>query len=647
MRTTHYSDGREIGEGGNNTSTTTKYWYYPNNQESNADTYGLLYNWTAVMDGAQASSLNPSNRQGVCPNGWHVPSSNEWWQLIAYVHTQEQYYCNGNGTNYAKALASTTGWNNSQEECTIGNAPSNNNASGFSAMPAGYHNSLFGQHAFLSCSDTMYNDMNLAFRLDYNSGTSAWYYNTFDYAFSVRCVKDISNDQAQAVAPTLYLDNVEQNDSTREVTVTFTIYNSGSSSVTTKGVCWKQGAGQEPTTSDLYTSNCVSLGNNQYQTTIMVTPGSTYTVRAFAANSAGYSYSNAVEVTLQEVPLSVESSGYEDLGRSTNTYKFKLQGKVSCNGSSNITKYGFVYSMVGYNDNPTLDGQNCHSIFATTSSSASPFGDFAITTTALNLQTIYFVRAFATNSTETAYGDIMVIAPVLCVNYTVSDYNGNAYHTEWIGNQCWMKENLRCIYRSENGPNDFIANGGGWPSSTATLTSTTTPYWYNPYDQDFAVQSDAYGKLYNWAATINRDTVNPEGARGLCPNGWHVPSIAEWTQLFDYLRGSQSEYSCGNNSENIAKALSSEQFWRSSTNPCAVGNDPSSNNATGFSAVPAGLYAPNTQRVANVNEFATFWTSSQTDNNNAIRISISYADATVSYQSMNKAVGYSVRCVRD
>ena len=210
-----------------------------------------------------------------------------------------------------------------------------------------------------------------------------------------------------------------------------------------------------------------------------------------------------------------------------------------------------------------------------------------------------------------------------------------------------MKENLRGIYRSENGSSDFIANGGGWPNSASTLSSNTTPYWYNPYNESISVQSNDYGHLYNWAAVINRDTDNPEGARGLCPNGWHVPTFSEWTQLLDYLSGYEYEYSCDNTSANIAKALSSRNYWSSSTNPCAVGNNPSSNNVTGFSAVPAGLFAPNTQRVANVNEFAIFWTSTQTDNNNAIRISISYADATVNHQSSNKAVGASVRCVRD
>ena len=276
LKTTHYSDGHEISEGGSNSSTTTRYWYYPNGQESNKGTYGLLYNWPAVMRGEEPSSSNPSHVQGICPSGWHVPSSNEWWQLISYLRCDEQYLCGQTTPNYAKALASQTGWDNATEPCMIGYNPGGNNTTGFSAYPAGYRGGCFGQHAFFACSDTMNSNMSLAFRLDYNSPTLAWYYNSFDYAYSVRCVKDISSDQA--VTPTLYLDGTEHHDSTRQVTVKFTLYNSGSSSVTNKGICWKQGTGQEPTTSDLYTTNCESLGNNQYQTTIRITPGITYTV---------------------------------------------------------------------------------------------------------------------------------------------------------------------------------------------------------------------------------------------------------------------------------------------------------------------------------------------------------------------------------
>jgi hypothetical protein len=50
--------------------------------------YGVLYNWPAAMAGSSSSNSNPSGVQGVCPPGWHMPSDNEWTQLVDYVISQ-------------------------------------------------------------------------------------------------------------------------------------------------------------------------------------------------------------------------------------------------------------------------------------------------------------------------------------------------------------------------------------------------------------------------------------------------------------------------------------------------------------------------------------------------------------------------------
>src|SRR5690554_6870297 len=50
--------------------------------QSNYTTYGVLYNWYAAMNGAESSMANPSGVQGVCPDGWHLPSDDEWHELI-------------------------------------------------------------------------------------------------------------------------------------------------------------------------------------------------------------------------------------------------------------------------------------------------------------------------------------------------------------------------------------------------------------------------------------------------------------------------------------------------------------------------------------------------------------------------------------
>lgn len=192
------------------------------------------------------------------------------------------------------------------------------------------------------------------------------------------------------------------------------------------------------------------------------------------------------------------------------------------------------------------------------------------------------MRAYATNSQGTAYGNELIFTTVAVDGQpcpgtaTVTDIDNNTYNTVQIGLQCWLKENLRTS-RYANGMS--IALG--------SCTSTTTAYRYYPDNNSSNVPS--YGYLYNWKAVMGNSSsswTNPSGVQGICPTGWHVPSDAEWTQLTNYV-SSQSQYVCGSNIK-IAKALASTTGWNSSTNTCAVGNNPSSNNVTGFSAFPVG-----------------------------------------------------------
>ena len=77
---------------------------------------------------------------------------------------------------------------------------------------------------------------------------------------------------------------------------------------------------------------------------------------------------------------------------------------------------------------------------------------------------------------------------------------------------------------------------------------------------------------------------------GVCPSGWHLPSEAEVNTLKSYL-SSQSGYLCSSSTNNIAKSLASKAGWTEDATACAVGNNQSTNNATGFNAYPAGVYS--------------------------------------------------------
>ena len=204
LRTRKYADSSSITYGDDDQSNSEPYYYFPDNNESNVLTYGLLYNWTAAMKNGNSSLLNPSGVQGVCPEGWHLPSRAEWNQLSNYVSLQPAYYCNENPDYIAKAFASTSGWLEDDGLCAVGNNLSANNATGLTILPAGYLydyglHLYFGYFAALwsaterSGTDGYCSSLQLS-----DSGLNEYYPGagnnihiiSKEYGFSVRCVRN-------------------------------------------------------------------------------------------------------------------------------------------------------------------------------------------------------------------------------------------------------------------------------------------------------------------------------------------------------------------------------------------------------------------------------------------------------------------------
>lgn len=96
--------------------------------------YGRLYAWDVMMNGASSSNSIPSNVQGICPRGWHVPSDEEW-EILEIAIGIDSTSANGTGwrgSDHATKLKSTTGWS-----VTTGLYTNGSNSSGFNAYPAG------------------------------------------------------------------------------------------------------------------------------------------------------------------------------------------------------------------------------------------------------------------------------------------------------------------------------------------------------------------------------------------------------------------------------------------------------------------------------------------------------------------------------
>lgn len=209
---------------------------------------------------------------------------------------------------------------------------------------------------------------------------------------------------------------------------------------------------------------------------------------------------------------------------------------------------------------------------------------------------------------------------------TVTDEDGNVYTTIMIGTQCWMAENLR-VTHTPNGPT--IPTGG----SSETVPQREVP-------NGGASNVLLYGYRYNWPAVMNgaeSSNNNPSGVQGICPNGWHVPSLAEWNQMYYYVLA-QIPYRCVTNGSNtIAKSLASTTGWPSSTSPCAVGNNQSTNNVTGFNAYPA--YS---------SSYARYWSTTLYTNSAPYYYYLSNDSFDFYYgYNYSKSAKLSVRCIRD
>jgi uncharacterized protein (TIGR02145 family) len=167
-------------------------WCYDNNS-SNCDTYGRLYDWAAVMQGASSSNSNPSGVQGVCPDGWHVPSDEEWKELEMQLgmSQSEADTLGDRGTNEGSKLASIASlWDS-------GDLTNNSEfgASGFTALPGGRRH-IDGYFTDFGTNGRWWSSSEYSSTDAWDRGLSSYFADIYrsyydkGSGYSVRCVKD-------------------------------------------------------------------------------------------------------------------------------------------------------------------------------------------------------------------------------------------------------------------------------------------------------------------------------------------------------------------------------------------------------------------------------------------------------------------------
>jgi uncharacterized protein (TIGR02145 family) len=191
-------------------------------------------------------------------------------------------------------------------------------------------------------------------------------------------------------------------------------------------------------------------------------------------------------------------------------------------------------------------------------------------------------------------------------------YGNQTYHTIQIGTQCWLKENLNIGTRIDG--NIYQTNN-----------SIIEKHCYNDVEDSCTV----YGGLYQWDEAMQYVTTS--GARGICPEGWHIPAVTEWDVLRDYLGG-----------QSVAGGKMKEtgtRFWES-PNTGAI-------NSSGFSDRGAGTYRPAGYNYYYlVRQSGIFWTSTGTGYN-ATRRDTYNSSAELSPYTCEYYHSFSVRCIKD
>ena len=209
-----------------------------------------------------------------------------------------------------------------------------------------------------------------------------------------------------------------------------------------------------------------------------------------------------------------------------------------------------------------------------------------------------------------------------------TDGSGHIYDAVQIGNQVWLTENLRTGLFSQD-TTTFLNR-----ATPTQCASSTEPCYWPGFD---AKSGEPHpGFIYNYAAVTFG-----EGNQGPCPNGWHVPSKADWDELKNYMF-SQPMYGYQDCNECIAKALcwASDVWNDENSSEGTPGNNWASNNASGFSAVPS--HGPGSRWCS------FFWSTTKTNDTMAYIYTLSSWETIFDFESAktNRDM-HSIRCIRD
>ena len=530
--------------------------------------YGYLYTWVGAMDmpatlQTRGTLFPPEQRdyhiQGVCPDGWHLPTDGEFFQLehelgvsradSAVVTTcirpdnepDERRIGSTRGSENDAGTVAATGcdwYQNTAAHCPQDYCYDVRNDRGFSAVPAGVFVpqydpialcfQIVGQQAnFWTASQAVnlhvgHDDFSdAAYTHHLIASQAGWgrYRADKHNGLSVRCVRDM----VTTTTPT--------NVTTSSATVGGTVLEDAGYTITERGICWSNTG--TPSISGSHRAAGSNTGSFTMNLTSADIPSGEYQYCAYAINSEGVYYGLTKTVQILAAP-SVTTGSTSDISTSPNT--ITLQGTVTADGGDPATTRGICWSTSA---NPTTSDNS-------TQASGTGKGDFSVTiSSGLASATEYHYRAWAHNDRGTTYGEDKTFKVDPCAGQTQVTIDGDNYTLIPIGTQCWTAS-LHATHYPDGSPLVRGYDPAGSPDKYLYTNSLNpadvhTPYFYEPYDEtnppgDATDRINVWGRLYNYYAATRGET----GARvqGLCPDGWHIPAQSEYVDL---MNGAQAQ----------------------------------------------------------------------------------------------------------
>ena len=400
-----------------------------------------------------------------------------------------------------------------------------------------------------------------------------------------------------------------------------TIIDVGESQINQHGFCWSDTP--DPTTGD-YNNKLGSIGSpGNYSADLTgLSANTTYYIRTYIQNNKDIFYGDqkSFKTLAYEKPTVITSPVVKITNNSA-----QGGGTVIDDGGATITARGLCWSTSGY---PTTANRK------TTDGNGT--GYFTSNITGLAPETLYYVRAYAIHSEDTAYGNEFSFNTYN--QYTITDYDGNIYNTVKLGDQVWMAENLRVTHFADGIAIPLVEEDTVW----GNLSINDSAYCY--FNNNLS-NGNTIGALYTWAAAMNGENSssdNPSGIQGVCPVGWHIPSDTEWKELEMFLGMSQAVADL----DSIRGTDEGGKLKEPGTINW-ISPNPGASHISGFNALPGGYRNYDSGNFFNLGFAAYFWTSTESSSNGAWYRVLSNDNSGVGHSHTYRDYGFSVRCLRD